>query len=111
MGALIDSSVFIAAERGRLDLASWLAAHADQTFALSVVTASELLHGVHRAPAGRRRAARLALVESILATYPVHGVDIDVARVHARVWATMAAKGSAIAAHDLWMHRAAPPSP
>ena len=44
MGALIDSSVLIAAERGRLDLESVLRDYAETDFALAAITASELLH-------------------------------------------------------------------
>jgi tRNA(fMet)-specific endonuclease VapC len=49
MGTLIDSSVLIAWERERLDLESHLADYAEENFAISAITASELLHGVHRA--------------------------------------------------------------
>ena len=49
MGALIDASVLIAAERGELDLEGALDGFAEE-LALSVVTASELLHGVHLCP-------------------------------------------------------------
>lgn len=47
MGAVIDSSVLIAAERGKLDLLRVLADHGDEPIAISAITASELLHGVH----------------------------------------------------------------
>lgn len=47
MGAVIDSSVLIAAERGKLDLPRVLADHGDEPIAISAITASELLHGVH----------------------------------------------------------------
>ncbi len=55
MGALIDSSVLIAAERGALDLAGILDEHRETEFALSAMTVSELLHGVHRARSEARR--------------------------------------------------------
>ncbi len=41
---LIDTSVFIAAERGHLDLDAVLAAHGHESVALAAITASELLH-------------------------------------------------------------------
>lgn len=50
MGVLIDSSILIAHERGRLDIAPHLQGRADEEFYVSVVTAGELLHGVHRPP-------------------------------------------------------------
>ena len=46
---LIDSSVLIAWERDQLDIETQLASHADDEVAISAITASELLHGVHRA--------------------------------------------------------------
>jgi tRNA(fMet)-specific endonuclease VapC len=49
VGLLIDASVLIDHERGRLDLESRVAGREDEPFFLSVITVSELLHGVHRA--------------------------------------------------------------
>jgi predicted nucleic acid-binding protein len=45
MGVLIDSSVLIEYERGRIDLQAELAGREEEEFFLSVITASELLHG------------------------------------------------------------------
>lgn len=101
MGILIDSGVFVAAERGLFDLGAWLELRAEDAFALSAVSVSELLHGVHRAPAGRRRDARQVFVAAILDTYPVVPFDADAALAHARVWAELLAKGRMIGAHDL----------
>ena len=55
---MIDASILIEAERGRLDLEPYVAQRQDEEFFLSVITASELLHGVHRAvrPEVRRAA-------------------------------------------------------
>ena len=66
MGALIDSSVLIAAERGSLDLESVLQDYAEVDFGLSAITASELLQGVHRAGTEVRRVRREAYVEAAL---------------------------------------------
>jgi len=101
MGALIDSSVLIAAERGSLDLETLRKEHAEEDFAIAAITASELLHGVHRAKGHSRRARREAFVEAILSTLPVIAFDELAARAHARVWAGLAAKGHRIGAHDL----------
>ena len=101
MGSLIDSSVLVAIERGDLDLERRLAETADDAFAISVITASELLHGVHRAVAEARRAKREAWVEAILSTVPVLGFDLIAARVHARLAATLASSGATVGAHDL----------
>lgn len=100
MGGLIDTSVFVAAERGKLDLAGWLSAHAEERFAISAITVSELWFGVHRADASHRT-AREALVRSIAHDFPVLDVDAAVAEVHARLWAGLSGKGALIGAHDL----------
>ncbi len=101
MGALIDSSILVAAERGKLDLDSVLASSADEHVAIAAITASELLHGVHRAANPAQRARREAFVERLLEALPVVPFDLVVSRVHARVWAGLAAKGVVIGAHDL----------
>ena len=61
MGAVIDSSVLIAAERGKLDLESVIRDYGDEPIAISAITASELLHGVHRAAESAQRNRREAL--------------------------------------------------
>jgi tRNA(fMet)-specific endonuclease VapC len=101
MGLLIDASVLIAAERGALDLDQVLAAHGNEEVAVSAITATELLHGVHRAPLGRRRTQREAFVERLLETLPVLPFDLVTARMHARVWAELAAQGTAVGERDL----------
>ncbi|XXT23673.1 type II toxin-antitoxin system VapC family toxin [Sorangium sp. So ce429] len=101
MGALIDSSVLIAAERGKLDLEQVLRDHGDEPVAIATITASELLHGVHRAVEASQRARREAFVERLLAHLSLIPFDLVVARVHARLSAELAAKGSPVGAHDL----------
>lgn len=101
MATLIDASVLIAAERGRLDLDALARGHADEEVALAAITASELLHGVHRAKHPAQRARREAFVERLLADLPVVPFDLLAARVHARLWAELATKGAVVGAHDL----------
>ena len=101
MGLLIDTSIFVAAERGQLDEDRLAVMGADQSISLSAITASELLHGVERADTAQRRARRAAFVEAVLATVNVLAFDLDVSRVHARIWADLRAKGQPIGAHDL----------
>jgi tRNA(fMet)-specific endonuclease VapC len=69
---------------------------------ISVVTVSELLHGLHRAR-GSRRASRRAFVEGIVAEFEPIDVTEAVARVHAAVWAELESAGTLIGAHDLWI--------
>jgi len=101
MGALIDSSVLIAAERGALDLDSILREHRDTELALASMTASELLHGVHRANTEARKVKREAFVEALLSSLPVISFDLVAARAHARLWAKLASKGDNVGQHDL----------
>ena len=101
MGFLIDTSVIIAWERGQLAAEEVAAQAGDEEVALSAITASELLHGVHRADTAVRRGKRLVFVEAILDAVPVLPVDLTVSRVHARVWADLRARGEVIGAHDL----------
>jgi tRNA(fMet)-specific endonuclease VapC len=101
MATLIDASVLIAIERERLSLETVLAEHGEEAAALAAITASELLHGVHRARTTKQRARREAFVEQVLAHVAVVPFDLIVARVHARLWAELAAKGVTVGAHDL----------
>lgn len=101
MAALIDSSVLIDVERRRLSLEDLLAKHAEEEVAIAAITASELLHGVHRATKARHRAPREAFVESVLANVAIIPFDFVAARIHARLWAQLAAKGLIVGTHDL----------
>jgi predicted nucleic acid-binding protein len=103
MGVLIDASILIDHERGRIDLQEHVAGREDEAFFLSVITASELLHGVHRAVDPAVRARRSAFVEGILGSFPLLPIELATARMHARLWAELAAQGQNIGAHDLWV--------
>jgi tRNA(fMet)-specific endonuclease VapC len=91
VAVLIDASILLEAERGRLDLEPHVAQRPEEEFFLSVITASELLHGVHRAVQPEVRTKRSAFVEAILERFPLLPVDIGTARAHAQVWAELAA--------------------
>src|SRR5205085_4077086 len=101
MAVLIDSSVFIALERRGAGADDVLTLVPDEPVALVAVSASELLFGVERADTPQRRARRERFVEAMLALIPVLPVGTAEARVHARVWAGLAASGLVIGAHDL----------
>jgi predicted nucleic acid-binding protein len=101
MATLIDSSVLIAAERGDLDLSNVLPRYAEEGVAISAITASELLHGVHRAKTAAQRHRRQAFVEGLLAQLPVIAFDLTVARVHASLWANLAKRGTVVRESDL----------
>jgi tRNA(fMet)-specific endonuclease VapC len=101
MATLIDSSVLIAAERGKVDLEGLQRRFADESVAIAAITASELLHGVHRAARTSQRARREAFVEQLLTELPVIPFDLAAARTHATLWASLAARGVTVGAHDL----------
>ena len=101
MAALIDSSVLIAVERGDLSTDAIATGYAAEDVAVSAVTASELLHGVHRARTPGQRHRRQAFVEGLLAQFPVVDFDLTVARVHASLWADLAKRGVAVGERDL----------
>ena len=103
MAVLIDATVLIDYERGQIDLEARIVGREHEAFYLSVITASELLHGVHRAVDPGVRARRSAFVEAVLARFPLLPIDLPTARIHAQLWAELAATGALIGAHDLWL--------
>ncbi|MEV0061859.1 type II toxin-antitoxin system VapC family toxin [Nocardia sp. NPDC050718] len=110
MGTLIDTTVFIDLERAytrggtsTLDkIANQLGAQIgfDEDVAMASITASELLHGVHRAkPEFRSR--REAFVEMAIAAFPPLPFDLLAARIHAGIWSDLTKRGQEIGAHDV----------
>jgi tRNA(fMet)-specific endonuclease VapC len=101
MGTLIDTSILIAVQRGQLDPVRLRSEHDDEPVAIAAITASELLHGVHRltSAVARTRAERFA--ETVLASIPVIPFDLEVARVHARLDAELSAAGTQVGDADL----------
>jgi tRNA(fMet)-specific endonuclease VapC len=100
---LIDTSTLIAAERGCFDLDEKLRSHGSAAVYVSVITVSELLHGVERAADPVRRLRRSEFVENLLNTVTIVEIDLQIARIHAQLWAHVAAAGQVIGAHDLWI--------
>ena len=100
MAILIDTSVLVNAERRGHTLDE---ATGEQDRAISVITASELLHGVHRARTGAVRARRAAFVEHLLSALEPLPITLAVARAHAEIWAELESNGNLIGAHDLWI--------
>lgn len=110
MGTLLDTTVFIDLERAvrRLPPSTAMAAvserleeqlGADEEVAIAAITASELLHGVHRA-SPEHRGRREAFVEAVLAAFPPLPFGLLAARAHARIWAELAATGQDVGPHD-----------
>jgi predicted nucleic acid-binding protein len=95
--------VLINHERGRIDVGDRVRGREDEPFFLSVVTASELPHGVHRAKDRGTRARRSAFVEGVLGAFPLLPIEIATTRMHARLWIDLASVGAPIGVHDLWL--------
>jgi predicted nucleic acid-binding protein len=98
VGVLIDTSVLVAIERHEVRAEE--AGEGPQ--AISVVSVSELLHGVHRSDAARRTVRRL-IVERLLSRFDSLPITDEVARVHAEVGADLAAAGTPVSTNDLWI--------
>ena len=82
-------------------MAGFLRKFPQQQPVIAAITASELLHGVERAPDQARRSRRQQHVEQILASVLVQPFELAQARHHARIWADLEARGTIIGAHDL----------
>ena len=93
MGVILDSSEIIALGRRRGLVESLVDGREDEPFGISVVTVSELLHGVERADTETRKIRRHAFVEKIIEMIPVFPFDSGVARIYARIWATLMQRG------------------
>jgi len=109
VGTVLDTTVFIELERAMRGLpAARAMAEVTQRLerqlgeneevGIAAITASELLHGVHRATEAHR-GRREAFVEAVLAAFPVLSFDLLVARIHARLWAGLASAGAEVGAH------------
>lgn len=110
MGTLLDTTVFIELERAirRVDALSAMDEVSrrleeqlgpTEEVGIAAITASELLHGVHRATA-EHRARREAFIETVLAAFPPFVFDLLAARAHARLWAGLASARVDVGAHD-----------
>ncbi len=110
MGTVLDTTVFVELERAIRMLPAEHAMQtvggrledrlgADDEVAIATITASELLHGVHRATE-EHRVRREAFVAAVLDAFPVLSFDLLAARVHARLWAGLVSSGADVGAHD-----------
>lgn len=72
-----------------------------EAVAVAAITASELLHGVHRLTGAVARTRAERWVERLLDSIPVIAFDLDIARVHARLDADLSASGASIGDADL----------
>lgn len=101
MAVLVDTDLLIGLERGG-DFGRMDAILGEEDCSISVITVSELLHGVLRA-SGTIRSRRRAFVEHVLFGLEAIPITEPVARIHAEIWAEMAQSGRTIGSHDLWV--------
>jgi tRNA(fMet)-specific endonuclease VapC len=103
MGLMIDSNILIGFERQAIDINAFIRGREQERFFISVISASELLHGVHRAKTRKTKATRLAFVEAVLASIPILDIDLAAARCHAQLWSDLSKRGNMIGVHDSWI--------
>ena len=98
MGLLIDTSVFVLAEKAGtgVDFGRWR--EHGEAF-VSAVTLSELWVGVYKADSAERRRKRALFVEGIEAAIPALDFTAEIARVHAKMLADLA-PGVTVGTHD-----------
>ena len=101
MGVILDTTILIEWERRQADLEALLEHRSQEALALSVISAAELLHGVHRADSEARQLRRAAYVEGVLSSFPLFDFDLAAARVYASVWATLQRRRTIVSSHDL----------
>jgi tRNA(fMet)-specific endonuclease VapC len=110
VGTVLDTTVFVDLERAMRVLPAARASTEvptrleaqlgeNEEVGIAAITASELLHGVHRAT-DQYRGRRAAFVEGVLTAFPTLSFDLVVARAHAMLWAGLAAAGTEVGAHD-----------
>ena len=101
MGVIFDTSKIIDMERSRQEVEELVRGRENEPFGISVVTVAELLHGVERADSEDRKINRQAFVEKVMEIFPIFGFDVAVARIYARIWASLAKRNLIVGAHDL----------
>ncbi|MEO7804423.1 MAG: PIN domain-containing protein [Actinomycetota bacterium] len=95
---ILDTTVFIASERGHWELDEVI--QDDDDVAIAAVTAAELLVGVELAHS-RHRSHRSKFVHAVLESFHIEAYDLRVARVHARLLGHVRRSGRTRGAHDL----------
>jgi len=101
VGIIFDTSFLFEAERRAFEIGQFIENREEEVFGISVVTVSELLHGVHRADSTARRLKRSAYVEKVIEVFPIYNFETSTARIYAEIWAELSRKGIQIGSHDL----------
>ena len=103
MAQVVDTGVIVELERRGwpIDAIAAISLYEQERNAISSITASELLVGVHLARPEGRQARRSEFIESVLDAMDVIPFDIQVARTHARLVADLRRMGLSTGAYDL----------
>ena len=105
LGLVLDSSVFIAAERKRQTVEDLLTSIAqvfgEVEIAMSAVTLAELVHGIARANTPQIKEARRFFIDELKRHVPVHPITDTTAEIAGRLSGEQAAKGITLPAADL----------
>lgn len=100
MGLIIDTSVFIKAERDGHRNPVALVPIGNE-LAISAITLSELLEGIHYARTQLRAESRRGFIERARDVIPIMAFDETIAEVHAGLRARQRQRGRMIGAYDL----------
>jgi tRNA(fMet)-specific endonuclease VapC len=100
MGLIVDSSVLIAAERGKLDWNAFVRKWSSEPLFMASITLSELWHGYHRTT-GSNMEKRRGFIQELEAGIPILEFAAKEALIHARIWADMEIIGRRIGPHDM----------
>ena len=95
---LLDTTVLVHRERSSLDLDGLI--HDDDEPAIAAITVAELGVGVEIV-SGKRRTTRKRFLDEIVATLPIVGYDLDIARAHTSLLVAVRESGTPRGAHDL----------
>lgn len=96
---ILDTSVLISAERGRLDLTAAAGDDADAT--LPAIVVAEYLAGGHLAATDEQRTARQDFLARALEALPIETYTQRVAERHSELLAHVYRSGTTRSAHDL----------
>ena len=104
MGIIIDTSIFVRADRNNQSLSTIFSGlQLDDDAYISVATVSELLVGVHRADNEARRMLRSAFVEQILSSFTAIDITVSISRIHSKIISDLMRRGQIIGVQDMWI--------
>ena len=101
MGLVLDTSVLIEAERGKLSLSSLLRkTFPKESIYISSISVSELYLGTHLSQKSFKE-QRTTSIEIMISSLIILDFDSKVAKAHAKAWSQLKKKGILIGPYDL----------